>query len=87
MLRSLGRLRGYRANGTDGALPPFDGVDGSYAEQLYRHYAGIPGWRARDRNVLATPTRRPVEADPHEKEPIRAADDAVIHDARQGRTP
>jgi sporulation protein YlmC with PRC-barrel domain len=32
-------------------------VDRLYAEQLYRHYAGIPGWAGRDRNVLASSER------------------------------
>jgi hypothetical protein len=70
------RLKAYEESATDSA----PSLDGTYAEQLYRHYAGIPGWRGRDRNVLA-------KAAAHEDDQIRAADEAVIRDAREGRMP
>lgn len=35
----------------------------TYEEELTRHYVGIPGWAARDRNVLANPTRPRTEFD------------------------
>jgi len=78
-------------------------VDAEYAEALARHYQGIPGWRGRDRSldpVLArgsskdeatTESEQMKRADArvaaHEERQIRAADDAVIQDAREGRLP
>jgi len=38
-------------------------VEHAYEEQLSRHYAGSPGWRGRDRNVLAIPARARAEID------------------------
>ena len=102
MLRSwsLKRLKAY---GVSGALPS---VDASYADELSRHYGGIPGWRARDRNVLAAHGDAQAGAAPasgarteeaimnanakvaaHEEAQIRAADDAVVRAAREGRMP
>ncbi len=81
----------------------------SHAEHLYRHYSGLPGWRAHDRKVLAKPARAPArpeavsagvanadeevvkEADAkaaaHEEEQLRAANEAVVRDAREVRMP
>jgi hypothetical protein len=104
MLRSLRSLKRPGPSATDGDLQP---VEATYAEQLYRHYAGLPGWRSRDRNVLATHDQAGSQAGAapssragidevacanartaaHEQEQVRASDDAVIRDAREGRMP
>jgi len=82
-------------------------VDRAYAEELSRHYAGIPGWASRDRSIPPTPLRTRASSAPandaavkndavergnawaaaHEESQIRAADEAVIEDARNGRMP
>jgi sporulation protein YlmC with PRC-barrel domain len=82
-------------------------VESSYAEELYRHYAGTRGWVARDRNVLAASSppqgaadarsgqrvdatvveRANARAAAHEEGQVRAADRAVVEDARAGRMP
>ncbi len=106
MLRNMRHPKGYGMSAADGAR---SSADDTYAEQLYRHYAGIPGWCARDRHVLAKqdrphpqagadPSTRPrldedgleranARAAAHEEAQVRAADDAVIRDAREGRMP
>jgi hypothetical protein len=94
MMRNRKHPREYMVSAAAGALPP--GED-TYAEELYRYYAGIPGWRGRDRNVLATSPpnsaglheieRINARAAAHEEVQIRSADAAVVRDAREGRMP
>jgi hypothetical protein len=78
-------------------------VDAGYAEELARHYAGIPGWRGRDRSLEPLSSRAPAgdeasmddgalgRADArvaaHEEAQILAADAAVSRDAHEGRIP
>ncbi len=78
-------------------------VDADYAEELARHYQGIPGWRGRDRSLDPEAPRAPAGDEPsiddgavtrgnawvaaHEERQIRAADDAVVRAAREGRLP
>ena len=50
----------------------------TYEEELDRHYGGIPGWAARDRNVLATPARARAQLDASSREGI---DEAVVERA------
>ena len=78
-------------------------VDAAYAAGLARHYKGIPGWRGRDRSLEPGAPRAPEGDEPsiekgaiarandwvaaHEEDQIRAADDAVVRAAREGRMP
>jgi hypothetical protein len=74
-------------------------VERDYEAQLYRHYAGIPGWAACDRSlekvnpptadqVLANATEmRDAWVARHEEEQLRSADAAVVGAAREARMP
>ena len=82
-------------------------VAAAYAEELYRHYAGTPGWIARDRSfgpklmhAQSSPKpssdagrqdrgleRESAKVAAREEGQIRAADGAVVRDAREGRMP
>lgn len=78
-------------------------VDDAYTQELARYYGGIPGWRGRDRSLEHDHTSTPADAGratergdvaranaraaAHEESQIRAADNAVIRDAREGRMP
>ena len=39
-------------------------VDADYAEELARHYKGIPGWRGRDRRLAPETPRQPAGDEP-----------------------
>jgi len=64
-------------------------VAATYEEQLYRHYAGIPGWAGRDRSLEPLGNEDAVNdrIARTEQEQVRRADAAVVRDAREGRMP
>ena len=68
---------------------PTQPVAAAYEEELHKHYAGIPGWRARDRGLAAADLENRTNADVarREEEQVRAADAAVVRDSREGRMP
>jgi hypothetical protein len=69
---------------------PTQQVAAAYEQELYRHYAGLPGWVGRDRSLEPTTQSEDTtnaRVARTEQRQVREADAAVVTDARQGRLP